>query len=110
MNDEMLDLLKNYNKHRVKAKALTFNLFEPEADAAEESRRLTAKLDFLDFCIDILGDQSQEQQELIRMLYFKGYSVRNYARVKHIAKSTADNRKAAALRELRGLFNSKKLK
>ena len=106
----MIDLLKNYFKHRARAKAMEFGLTDDQKTAAEESRLLTAKLDFLDYCITLLGEQDKEKQELIQMFYFKRHSLRSYAMVKRIAKATANNRKAAALNDLKDLFDSRELK
>jgi len=103
MSDDLDDFLKNYFTHRARAKAMEFGL----TGEAEESKRLTARLDFLDYCVELLGEHDKEKQELLQMVYFKRCSLRNYARLKHVARGTANNRKKAAIKALAVLFNSK---
>jgi len=106
MNNDLADLLRNYAKHRARAKALEFGL--AESDDAEESKRLTAQLDFLDYCMTLLAEQDRDQHELLQMVYMKKYGLRGYAKVKYMAKSTADRKKAQALHSLKALFECKK--
>jgi len=104
MNDDLDDLLKNYFTHRARVKAMEYGLTDA---GAEESKRLAARLDFLDYCVNLLGEQDKEKRDVIEMVYYKRCSLRNYARIKHVARATANNRKEAALKDLRVLFNSR---
>jgi DNA-directed RNA polymerase specialized sigma24 family protein len=102
MKDYLLDLLNNHDKYQAKINLLKKNqqLFHNQ-DEFDRYMQIENDLQFLYACI---AELPERHREIIEQIYFHGFSLGNFAKVKLLSKGAIQNRKRVALCVLGELF------
>ena len=96
-NSNTEHIIRTLNNHRHHQARIQLTKEKPELFTDEELKiyqNLEKNLLIVRYCIENLRP---ENREVIESLYFKGYSMKDYARAKGMSKSGINNRKRAAV-------------
>lgn len=102
MKDYLLELLNNHKRYTAQINVLKNHqcMFDDQ-DEFERFMQIERDLKKLEYCIEQL---EPENKEILEHLYFRGFSMKQFGRVKLMSKSGIQYKKMVALRELRAVF------